>query len=126
MDTTFLFKHSSVPHDRQALVSDSSRGVNSESDAPPRDDSAVIWLKLDTHGRLKLPCAPREQWCLGVNRRFRQNPNANGQDVQSAFQHRNGDRSSTGRAPDCDSGGSGFKTRRSPHISLFHRTALGV
>ena len=29
----------------------------------------------------------------------------------------NGGRSSPGRAPDCDSGGSGFETRRPPHFS---------
>ena len=28
----------------------------------------------------------------------------------------NGGRSSVGRAPDCDSGGRGFKPRRSPHF----------
>ena len=30
-----------------------------------------------------------------------------------------GGRSSSGRAPDCDSGGGGFKTRRPPHSFLL-------
>ena len=30
-----------------------------------------------------------------------------------------GERSSVGRAPDCDSGGRGFKPHRSPHIFVF-------
>ena len=33
--------------------------------------------------------------------------------------HRNGGRSSVGRAPDCDSGGRGFKPRRSPQIKRW-------
>ena len=32
-----------------------------------------------------------------------------------------GERSSVGRAPDCDSGGRGFKPRRSPHSFLIRQ-----
>jgi hypothetical protein len=40
-----------------------------------------------------------------------------------------GERSSVGRAPDCDSGGRGFKPHRSPHIYVFqedHISAIRV
>lgn len=81
--------------------------------------------KLDTYRQQKLPCAPRQRWCLAVpkgslkvSKRSHSIsiPGAHAQVDQTAFQHRNGGRSSTGRAPDCDSGGSGFKTRRPPHF----------
>jgi hypothetical protein len=84
-----------------------------------------IRAQLDTHGQLKLPCAPREQWCLAVVKRgrsrleqlFQKSPGAIVSMVAPRSIPLNGGRSSTGRALDCDSGGSGFKTRRPPHLS---------
>ena len=44
--------------------------------------------------------------------------NPAGRDFQFLYSFLNGGRSSAGRAPDCDSGGRGFKPHRSPHLYL--------
>lgn len=62
-----------------------------------------LCAQLDTFRCQKLPCAPREVPTLAL---------------------RVGGRSSSGRAPDCDSGGGGFKTRRPPHSSCLRSAAL--
>ena len=43
-----------------------------------------------------------------------------GNKAADVLNKRYGERSSVGRAPDCDSGGRGFNPRRPPHLLRLH------